>query len=238
MSKNSQKKTILARLRAITLVLLAVAVIAIAALCVFNEVKLRKQEQALQSTPITVTVRGALVYEGNKAAISPWTIDLFTGKNPVEITDRSSGSMESTPVSLAEYLKDVRVKMSKLPRLINGSSVTTQISGQYPYLVGITSIPSDERLLPENGCEITWLDGYNESFFGSEELVCLVPAGKVEAYDNGNGEVVLYFYRAYGRMENGTYVELSRTEYECTLKIVGTYTAGDEMSIYCPFSII
>ncbi len=238
MSKNSQKKTILARLRAITLVLLAVAVIAIAVLCVLNEVKLRKQEQALQSTPITVTVRGVPVYEGNKAAISPWTIDLFTGKNPVEIIDRSSGSSVTTQVSLSEYLKDVRIKMSKKPQQINGAAVTTQIIGKYPYMIGITSIPSDEQLLPENGCEITWYDGYDETVFGSEELVCLVPAGKAEAYDNGSGEVVLYFYRAYGKMENGTYVEISRTEYECTLKIVGTYTAGDEMSFYCPFSII
>ena len=127
MSKNSQKKTILARLRAITLVLLAVAVIAIAALCVFNEVKLREQEQAVQSSPITVTVRGVPVYEGSKALISPWTIDLFTGKNPVEITDRSSGSSVTTQVSLAEYLKDVRIKMSKKPQQINGSTPTSHL---------------------------------------------------------------------------------------------------------------
>ena len=222
-----------AHVRIVALVLIAASVITLSAMCVVNKVKLQKQEEELRASPITVIVRPL-----GDSSISPWTIDLFTGKNPVEITDRSSGSMESTPVSLSEYLKDVRVKMSKLPRLINGSGVTTQISGQYPYLVGITSIPSDERLLPENGCEITWYDGYDETVFGSEELVCLVPSGKAEAYDNGSGEVVLYFYYAYGRMENGAYVEISRTEYECTLKIVGTYTAGDEMSIYCPFSII
>ena len=227
-----------AHVRIVALVLIAASAITISALCVLNEVKLRKQEQALQSTPITVTVRGVPVYEGIKAAIDPWTIDLFTGKNPVEIIDRSSGSSVTTQVSLSEYLKDVRIKMSKRPQQINGAGVTTQISGQYPYLIGITSIPSDEQLLPENGCEITWYDGYDETVFGSEELVCLVPSGKAEAYDNGSGEVVLYFYYAYGRMENGAYVEISRTEYECTLKIVGTYTAGDEMSIYCPFSII
>ena len=221
-----------AHVRIVTLVLIAASVITISALCVLNEVKLREQEQAVQSSPITVTV------EGRTASISSWTIDLFTGKNPVEITDRSSGSSVTTQVSLSEYLKDVRIKMSKKPQQINGSGVTTQISGQYPYLVGITSIPSDERLLRENGCEITWYDGYDETVFGSEELVCLVPSGKAEAYDNGSGEAVLYFYYAWGRMENGTYVEVSRTEYECTLKIVGTYTAGDEMSFYCPFSII
>ena len=32
--------------------------------------------------------------------------------------------------------------------------------------------------------------------------------------------------------------EVESGEYECKLKIVGTYSAGDELSIYCPFSII
>ena len=37
---------------------------------------------------------------------------------------------------------------------------------------------------------------------------------------------------------NGEIVEEERTEYQRTLKIAGTYTAGDEKSIYCPLSII
>ena len=227
-----------AHVRIVALVMIAASVITLSAMCVFNEVDLRKQEEAFQSSPITVTVRGVPVYEGNPAAIDPWTIDLFTGKNPVEIIDRSSGSSVTTQVSLSEYLKDVRIKMSKEPQQINGSSVTRPQGGNYPDLIGITSISADERLLPENGCEITWYDGYDETVFGSEELVCLVPAGKAEAYDNGTGEAVPYFSRTVGRMENGAYVEVLSKEYECALKIVGTYTAGDEVSIYCPFEII
>ena len=224
--------------RIVALVMIAASVITLSAMCVFNEVDLRKQEEAFQSSPITVTVRGVPVYEGNPAAIDPWTIDLFTGKNPVEIIDRSSGSSVTTQVSLSEYLKDVRIKMSKKPQQINGSSVTRPQGGNYPDLIGITSIPSDERLLRENGCEITWYDGYDESVFDGDALVCLVPAGKAEAYDNGTGEAVPYFSRTVGRMENGAYVEVLSKEYECALKIVGTYTAGDEVSIYCPFEII
>lgn len=234
-------KNIFKRTSAWAIAVLLFAVISsfiICALYASNTAYLRDQEEAYRTIPVEVTVQAVTGETGRASAIHSWTVDLFTGNNSVEIMDKSSENRETTQLSLAEYLKDVRVKMSKLPRLINGSSVTTQISGQYPYLVGITSILSDERLLPENGCEITWLDGYNESFFGSEELVCLVPAGKVEAYDNGNGEAVLYFYYAWGRMENGTYVEVSRQEYECTLKIVGTYTAGDEMSFYCPLPIM
>ena len=216
----------------------AVVSVIICVLYASNEAYLRKQEEALQSTPITVTVRGVPVYEGHKAGISPWTIDLFTGKNPVKIQDMSSENREITQISLSEYLQDVRIKMSRSIININDWPALDQTTHVNPDLIGITSIPSDERLLPENGCEITWYEGYDESVLGGEDPVCLVPAGKVEAYDNGNGEAVLYFYYAWGRMENGAYVEVSRTEYECTLKIVGTYTAGDEMSFYCPFSII
>lgn len=237
--KNHKTNRIkLARVRTIALVLFAVVSITIAALCVINEVKLHKQEEALRSNPITVTVIPLADGNGGFYSIDPWTTDLFTGKNPVEIMNKSSGNSETTQISLSEYLKDVRIKMSYRIDQLNGSPVYSQTVGQYPNLIGITSIPSDELLLPENGCEITWYEGYDESAFGGEELVCLIPEGKAEAYDNGTGEAVLYFCYAWGRMENGTYVEVSRTEYECTLKIVGTYTAGDEVSIYCPFSII
>ena len=33
-------------------------------------------------------------------------------------------------------------------------------------------------------------------------------------------------------------LEIKAHEYQCTLTIVGTYTAGDEVSIYCPASIV
>ncbi len=224
-----------------TVALLLFAAVISAVVCglhASNEAYLCEQEEALQSTPITVTVRGVPVYEGHKAAISPWTIDLFTGKNPVEIQDMSSENREITLISLSEYLKEVQVKMSDRINGINGLPVYRQGSSQYPDLIGISSLSCDEQLLPEKGCEITWYNGYNESIFGGGELVCLVPEGKLEAYDNGNGGTALYFYVAMGKLENGTYVEVSRTEYECTLKIVGTYTAGDEVSIYCPLSIM
>lgn len=239
------KRIICASLRALALILFASMIsFAICGLQASNDAKLEDEllryKEAYKAVPVTVTVTPRTDEEGRTSLIAPWTADLFTGNNPVEIDAISpeNGERVTKQVSFAEYLKDVRIKMSKKPQLINGSDVTTQIPGKYPYLIGITSIPSDEQLLSENGCEITWYDGYDETVFGSEELVCLVPAGKAEAYDNGNGETVLYFYYAWGRMENGTYVEVSRQEYECTLKIVGTYTAGDEMSIYCPFSII
>lgn len=203
-----------------------------------NEAYLRECEEACRTIPVDVTVQGVTGENGRESAISSWTVDLFTGKNSVEIIDKSSENRETILISLSGYLKDVRIKMSRIITRINGLPALDQTTFENPSLIGITSILADEQLLPENGCEITWLEGYDESVLGGEELVCLVPAGKAEAYDNGNGETVPYFYYAWGRTENGAYVEVSRHEYECTLKIVGTYTAGDEVSVYCPFSII
>jgi ABC-type antimicrobial peptide transport system permease subunit len=62
-------------------------------------------------------------------------------------------------------------------------------------------------------------------------------------YDNG-GEVELYLkgqsQKPVVRVdENGQIVvDMPKTEYTCTLKIVGTYTEGDGKSIYCPSDII
>jgi len=107
-------------------------------------------------------------------------------------------------------------------------------------LIGMTSIHSDKQLLPEYGCEIKWYEGYDESIFSGDEPVCLIPESKATAkhYDNGGGEAELYFSYSKRQMIDGVSVEVDSGEYECKLKIVGTYTAGDELSIYCPFSII
>jgi ABC-type antimicrobial peptide transport system permease subunit len=104
--------------------------------------------------------------------------------------------------------------------------------------------------LPEYGCEITWFDGYDESIFSGNEQLCIVPEGMIENYDN-NGNVELYLkgqsQKPVVRVdENGEIVredgipviDMPKTEYNCTLKIVGTYTEGDGKSIYCPSDII
>ena len=106
--------------------------------------------------------------------------------------------------------------------------------GDAPFLRGMTSLSCDKQLLPDYGCVITWKAGYDESIFAGEELVCIIPEGAVEDYDNGNGEITLSFtYRVMGTSSDGSRQEVVNNEYQCTLKIVGTYTAGDEKSIYC-----
>jgi hypothetical protein len=169
----------------------------------------------------------------------------------VKFYDDSAEKKYSDPVeelSLAEYLKDVQSMMYTPISTINGTNYTSA-SGT-TMLYGITSLSCDKQLLPENGCEITWYEGYDESIFAGEELLCIVPEGMAERYDNG-GEADLYFSGRSNipfihRDENGEFllvdgelvVEFPKVEYNCSLKIVGTYTAGDGKSIYCPYPII
>ncbi len=228
---------ILKLIRIIIVALLVIASITLAVICVNNNKNLNRLYEEYRSKPITVTANPVESEDGKTSAIPSWTIDLFTGKNPVEIQDTSSENHEATQISLSEYLKDVRIRMSESILLINDEIAKDLTASVTPELIGITSLSSDEQLLPENGSKVTWFEGYNESVFGGEELVCLVPESKLDAYDNGSGEALLYFFNSVLKLEDGNIVRESTT-YSCTLKIVGTYTAGDEVSCYCPLSII
>ena len=228
---------ILKLIRIIIVALLAIAAITLAAVYVNNNKDLACLYEEYQSFPITVTVRPLESEDGKSSDIPVWMIDLFTGKNPVEIQNASSENDEVTQISLSEYLKDVQIKMSESIIMINNEPAILLTASVTPELIGITSLSSDEQLLPENGSKVTWFEGYNESVFGGEELVCIVPEDKLEVYDNGSGKALLYFYKSVPKFENGTLV-IESAKYECALKIVGTYTAGDEVSFYCPLSII
>ena len=235
----------------------AVVSVIICALQASNDEEMRHYEEAYQAVPIKFSIthpsfKGEALDLGSNLPM--WALDLFTDKNDVEIIDVSvakddqekskiiqnavMGNTELTKISLKEYVKDLQVKLSTAFRTVNGNNYTSATGTSK--LIGITSIYSDKQLLPEYGCEITWYEGYDESIFAGNEAVCLIPESKATTkhYDNGSGEAVLYFEYSAIMHINGVATEVESGEYECTLKIVGTYTAGDDLSIYCPFPIV
>ena len=251
MIKKTLKRLKRAPIPAIAVLLFAAVVsVIVCTLHATNEAELRNYEEAYRSVPVTVTVSALAHEDGRKTVISGWVADLFTGSSPVEMIDVSGAkdldeevemknNTVPTPVSLAEYVKDVQLRVPQRIYRVNGKNFTS--AAGTCMLVGMTSLSSDKQLLPEYGCEIKWYEGYDESIFYGEEFVCLIPESKATTryYDNGNGEAELYFFlRTMSSIDGGPSVEVSRNEYNCTLKIVGTYTAGDELSIYCPYSII
>ena len=242
MIKRTLKNLKRAPVRAVAVLLFAAVItMIICALQASNEAELRNYEELYQSIPITMTVTGSTGQDLDQVVTSSWASDLFTGEQPVEILceDYNEKFIE---VSLAEYVKDVKVSMSHNISTINGIKYTSA-SGT-SFLIGMNSVSCDKRLLPEYGCEIKWYEGYDESIFEGDELVCLVPEkmAKPRYYDNGKGEAVLFFKTKTEptfTYVNGEVVSEKRdTEYQCTLKIVGTYSAGDMISIYCPLPLI
>ena len=140
-------------------------------------------------------------------------------KIPIWVLNVLTGR-RAVPVPLDKYVKDVQIKCS-----IFGEEYRTKKNTD---LRGITSLSCENSILPENGCVIAWNEGYDESIFSGEEAVCIIPRDKT-MLDNGTGEVVLDFTSYRGE---------ERYAYQCTLKIVGTYTGGDEVSVYCPYLIV
>ena len=225
----------------------------------------REYEEFCESFPYTVTVtdpwggyNGRVYVNGepewapNWFSVKGWVYTLFTEDEPVRFYDLSGidepnynkvevnkrkEETEPVEISLAEYLTDIQVKLSLTFESVNG-----QIYYSEPELIGITSLACDTQLSPEDGCELIWYEGYDESIFDGNEPYCLIPEGKAELYDNGNGEAEIGFNirLAYIKYENGepTLDRVEWLEHQFTVKIAGTYTGGDWGSIYCPVSVI
>ena len=233
-------------------ILLFAAIISVI-ICVLqksNEEELRHYEEAYQSIPVAVTVSGLQDGDRSYYPIQSWVTDLFLGEKTVKMVDASAAkdwadaweiknNTEPTEISLAEYVKDIQMNLKQMITTINGNDYNR--GGGNSFLIGITSLACDKQLLPEYGCEITWYEGYDESIFEGNELVCLIPAdmAKPRYYDNGKGEAELYFLlKGTVSVDGVPSEEGSRYEYSCKLKIAGTYTAGDGKSIYCPIPVI
>ena len=163
----------------------AIISVIVCALHVSNEEELRNYEETWKSVPITVTVTPPSENNTELFLIDPWVYDLFTEKEPVKFYDVSAAkdiyeaietipSEPSAEFSLAEYVKDVQVKKQQLIDTINGETFKNHL------LYGITSLASDKQLLTDYGCVITWKEGYDESIFAGEEMLCIVPENMAE----------------------------------------------------------
>lgn len=195
-----------------------------------NDAEVRRYEELRLKLPVTMTVTSPT--GGDLPWIAPWVYYLFSGDAPVKAIYQQ---YEFEEFSLAEYVKDVSSYMTRAIDTINGKNYTGPQGTTM--LNGVSYISSDKRLLPEYGCEINWYEGYDESILASDELVCLVPESK--SYDNGKGEAELYltYTRVTHSEIDNTPIYLKNNETQCTLKIVGTYTGGDKLSIYCPLAV-
>ena len=245
----------------LTYILICLALCAIVAGAVYAahssaEKKLTQYEEAFAAAEVTmnVTTPTGEIEENEKFFTYDWVYQLFAEKDPVKFYDVSAAEWDDsqalnklktevtpTELSLAEYVKDVKAMISEEINNVSGYTFAGPGRTEHYYAYGITSLECAPLLVSEEECEITWFEGYDESVFAGDGLYCLVPDGKLEKYDNGNGEAVVSFY--YSAMRH-SYVDgelvKEKIERECpyTMKIVGTYTGGDWNSVYCPLLVV
>ena len=88
----------------------------------------------------------------------------------------------------------------------------------------ILSLRSDPELDPLTGVQVTFLDGWDEGVFQTEELVCLL-SGTFQTRTGDDGAE--YITVAYSDYEQG--------QRPMELRVVGHVTGGPAQIIYCPF---
>lgn len=88
----------------------------------------------------------------------------------------------------------------------------------------ILSLRSDPELDPLTGAQVTFLDGWDEGVFQTEELVCLL-SGTFQTRTGDDGAE--YITVAYSDYEQG--------QHTMELRVIGQVTGGPAQIIYCPF---
>lgn len=211
----------LKRLRRVPLPALAVLVFSVilsAVLCILhaaNEAERRSYEETCHTIPVSLTVCNLSGTQTSNLDAPGWVADLFSG----------SGTLGR---GLTDYVKDPQIKCIR--------NIDNSIEVHASFLVGLTSIQIEKSLRPENGGDVSWYDGYDNSTLLGDELVCLAPEGLTEDWDEEapGQQLKLYFYY-FGPDEHG--LEKAR-EYECYLTVAGTYRGGNESDLYCPYSVM
>ena len=160
--------------------------------------------------------------------------------------------------SLKRYTGDIAMR-----RVLENTIITGHIDDVA--LIGITSIEMDAALDPELGAIITFFDGYDESVFTTDELLCIVSEELYALAENGVLDVAvtiqmpdefIYFegLYTYGTLEDHKYiiyiddqmVEVDPEDYmtiipgeivklETELNVIGTVTGAGYDVIYSPF---
>lgn len=86
-------------------------------------------------------------------------------------------------------------------------------------LVGITSLGAETRLLPENKCSVTWLEGYDETIFSRGERLCLLPQSMWMGEEETELEIT------FDRRRGG--------EVTVVFAVAGVYEAPSQDRVYC-----
>lgn len=174
-------------------------------LCFLHQSQKEEQknyENTYHSTPITFEItwldgtrlNNSAPASGHMADILP---ELFLG------TSRHQPQFD-------DLVTDLQIRMSYYGTLADG---------EFKDMVGLTSPKAASNHASEFGEMIEWYDGFDESIFATNRLVCIAPSSF-----EGMDEVTMTFS--------------NRGEYTCTFQIVGLYTGTGNSDLYCPYAVM
>lgn len=189
-------------------ILLFTAIIALA-LCGLhsgNDAALEQYNDIYYKIDVRCTVTNLAGDQSDRLDIQNGTIARFTGTYPFISTD------------LSDLLEDVQIKGS-VEILWNNESYT---------LTGITSTDIEPKLRPENGCTVFWNENADQSFFGSNNMACIIPQAlqkKMQEAEQPIDEMPLHISAMHPY----------ESDYDARLTVLGTYHGTNEKIIYCPW---
>ncbi len=199
-----------APLPALAVVLLAVVLTA--ALCgleAANTAQQEKYEEARRTVPITLQVTNLSATRWDGLDCPRWVYYVFTG------------TKLQPERSLAEFVKDVRAKMS-MPATAVTIGDTAADANQ---LAGINS-PDAAPSLSQSKQGLQWFDGCDESVLAGSEFVCLLPKSLLpKGYDGSTPlqVTVTVEWTPWNDPVTASHI----------FTVVGTHSAGTG-TVYCP----
>lgn len=212
---NQLKRIIRAPLPALAVLLfMTILCTVLCGLEVSNKTERQDFENAFNSLAVDLEVTDLSASQSANLEIPVWISELFTGES------------RRTP-KLDSYIKDLQ--MASVLELTPEKHLVSN-------LFGANCAEACTALSPSHGGEVIWFDGYDESFFLSEEYLCLVPQVLADVDDDPD-EPGQQIHLSFG-IEDGipdNELEIFRQPFT----IVGTYTSlMTAADVFCPLNVI
>ena len=189
-------------------------------LCGLHEANIQEQahyDATWHAIPVPLTVTNLAGTQTDDLNAPYFVLDAFVPGN------------DCTP-DLSSYIKDLKVKAH---HYITDTGI---LGYKEMILVGINTLEADKALMAENGAQITWLPGYDESIFSGEETVCILPQSVYEQLDQTADHLTMQFQ--YRKATNAPVLNESAKELFVDMKVVGFFTGASAANIYCPYAVV
>ncbi len=172
----------------------AVLCAVLCALHASNQAELAHYQEVFHTLPVRLTVTNLKGTKSDDLSIPALFAESFLGA-------------QDSREDLADFVTDVQRKASLSLQQMNGLTDYT--------MVGASSRGMCRELWAENGATISWREGFDETMFASDRLVCLIPSD----LDIQEDSILIGLYG----------------DESFQLTIAGTVTGGEKKTIYVPF---